>query len=282
MSLERVGIYGTGNVGSALVMELAREVAGGEDIAQQIDVVSRNPQAASAAILDAASAFPEILGIFGAANQLGDSYDVVIHCAGEQPRPEVDQKQLLERNVQVVRKTLSGVVCKTLVVIGTPIDRLTQEISSLEDFPANQIIGFGGELDRARARYHLNRAHKDPGPLYVIGEHGPRAIPVFEGEQDYNMVKLLTRSVLDTIKQAGGQARNLASGVQLGRLVKALAGKEQIMCVSAPYPDYEDLSLTWPHIVNENGLGQPLEITIGSMALADLSRLIAERKEPSA
>jgi malate/lactate dehydrogenase len=274
MSLEKVGIYGIGNVGAALVMELARDAN-----AAQIDVASRNPHRAQAAILDATSAFPERTEHFLALENLEGAYDVVVVTAGEQPKPAVTPAELLARNLKLAARTLSEVECGVAVVIGTPVDLLTEQLARVSSLSVKQLIGFGGELDRARIIASLvKRGIETIEPVYAIGEHGPRVVPVYAEERDYQAVKDEARSVLATIKRATGTARNLATGIQLGRLLNALSGQEHLMCISRPNENYEGLSITWPHMISEAGVGDPVPLELGASASEDLEQLLIDRR----
>ena len=114
--------------------------------------------------------------------------------------------------------------------------------------------------------------------MYVIGEHGPRAIPVYGGEQDYDAVRTEATTVLKRIMESG-VARNIATGIRLARLIEVLGGDEQIMCVSAPNEEHHGVSLTWPHVINSQGLVKRVELNnIGPKATQQLKELVKARR----
>ncbi len=269
-----MGVIGAGNVGSALVMDLAAH----KPLAADIEIASRNPDHAFAAILDAASAYPETAAHFSHSGKLTGKYDVVVVTAGEQPRSETSPEDLLERNLQIVENSLSEVEAKIIILIGTPVDILTEKFSHREGHGARQIVGFGGELDRSRLRWTLSKSGISQEEVYVIGEHGPRAIPVYTREEGYESVKREVTTFLKTIKLAAGVARNLATGAQLARLLRAISGEEQIMCVSTPSSQFNGLSITWPYTVNEHGIGKAIDLPdLGEHAKRDLEQLLNDR-----
>lgn len=273
-NFERFGIYGAGNVGSALIMSLGELGI----LSDEIVIGARDIKKAEAAILDQASAYPELAATTTFSTDLNGKFDVVVVTAGELPHGDITMRDLLARNTDIAVAALADVECDKIVVIGTPVDMLTEELSRMSQFKASQIIGFGGELDKARMHYSLLRHGIQTENMYVIGEHGPRAIPVYDGEQDYDDVRAETTTVLKRIMESG-TARNLATGVQLARLMKALGGEEQIMCVSAPHERYGNLSITWPHIINGQGLVKRVEINnIGPNASSLLEELINLRQ----
>jgi malate/lactate dehydrogenase len=274
-TFKKIGIYGAGNVGSSLVMALAELKVDAEEIV----VAARDLRKAEAAILDLASAYPVIAAKATSATELTGAFDIVVVTAGVLPHEGLSGEELLRSNIDIVVKALEQVDCEKIIVIGTPVDILTEELLNLPQFEGKQVIGFGGELDKARASYSLlTRSIESDDSLYVVGEHGPRAIPVYAGEQDYEAVTTEATTVLKRIFTSG-IARNLATGMQLARLVQALSGSEQIMCVCVPNDQYEGLSITWPHVINETGVVKRVEITnIGPKASHLLEELVAARK----
>lgn len=272
--LSKIGIIGAGNVGSALVMELAQK-----NLAQQVIIAARNVADAEAAILDAASASPETAARFLAVSTLEGKFDVIVVTAGLLPHGAISQEELLSQNVQIVLDSLAKAAAKHVIVIGTPVDRLTEELSELNDFPAKSIIGFGGQLDLARLQYALIKQGISPDNAYIIGEHGPRAIPVYGGEKSYNEIQADTTSVLKKISLSG-KPRNLATGVQLARLLEALAGQEQVLSVSIPSTVFGGLSITWPYVISNKGVGRQIELTdIGPRASQLFDDLLATRRK---
>lgn len=274
--LNRLGLVGCGNVGSALVMELAKL-----NLAGEVTVASRSSSHAEAAILDAGSAYPETAAMFKVTGVLEGNFDIVVVTAGILPHVQSSRDELLQNNLKIALESLEKVDCQKIVVIGTPVDKLTEELSKSDALKDRQIIGFGGQLDVDRAKYTLVKHSVEARePLYAIGEHGPLVIPVYENEEVYEKVRESTATFIRRISVLDDNLRNLATAVQLARLLQALAGKEQILCVSAPHDDFNGLSITWPYLINQNGLVKKIEIpNIGNNASALLSRLLDIRKK---
>ncbi|MBW3569177.1 hypothetical protein KY385_03565 [Candidatus Parcubacteria bacterium] len=274
--LERIGIFGCGSVGSFLVMQLAAQA-----IANQVVVSSNRKTSAEAAVSDVAGAYPEIASTFKVDEELTGDFDVVVISAGKQPDEQTSRSELLKTNLEIAFNGIKSVGdCRNLVVIGTPVDELNQELSRLDHFSGSQVIGFGGQLDVNRARYALlKRGLKIPEPLYVVGEHGKRAIPVYRGEMCYEEVRSEINGHLD--KQARhGIINNFASGIELARLLRALAGDEQVLCVSASDESFDGLSITWPRIINRHGLSDKIEIPhMGPNASSHLQDLLDVRRK---
>lgn len=271
--LQRLGIFGAGNVGSELIMQLAAR-----DLADEVIVAARNSLQSEAAVLDAGSAYPEVASTFKVADHLEGAFDVIMITAGAKPHGFMSQQELLQTNVEIVVSAMQQATCQKLVVIGTPVDTVAEKIANITQFQDMQVIGFGGQLDAARTMYALlKRGIKISSPVYAIGEHGPRTIPVYDGEEAYETIHEEVGGFLGRIKQAG-EPRNLATGVQLARLIEALTGEESTLCVSALDDDFDGLSITWPYVVNQSGLSSKVAIpALGSKATALLDELVQTR-----
>lgn len=276
MRIKKLGIFGGGNVGASLVMQLAEH-----PVAHEVHVASRNIGHAEAAILDAGSACPETAAKFTHTAKLEGKFDIVVVTAGETPHGKITQDELLQKNLDIVTSALESVEAKIVVVIGTPVDRLTEKLSRLPQFKEQQVIGFGGQLDLDRTRYALvqHSVIVADGVGYAIGEHGPRTIPVYTGEEKYGVVRADVTTTLKRIS-AHGPARNLATGVQLRRLMQALAGEEKVLCVSVPDAEHDNLSVTWPYVINQTGIVRKVHVpNIGPSATKLLEDLLELRRQ---
>ncbi len=269
----KLGIVGAGNVGSSLVFALAR--LGYE---HAVEVTARNPDHAEAAILDAASAFPETAVNFISKPQLAGNYDFVVVTAGLQPSWELRGGALLDANLEIMLQSIDGAQTEKLIVIGTPVDELTQVMTNHSDVQAKTVIGFGGELDVARIKYALLKQKLTTDNAFVVGEHGPRMIPALEDETYYDDIKQEASSVLKRIKQWTPNARNIATGHQLARLVMAFSDDQTVQCISRVDPDFSGLSITWPYNISKNGIGEKVSLKLGPKAQKDLESLLKVRR----
>ena len=271
--INRLGVVGSGNVGSALLMELA---ANHSDCFGELEITARDEGRAHASVMDVGSAYPEVASRFEYSDGLSGSYDVVVVTAGVLPGPHLTGEQILEANFEIAKRALASCEAQTLVVIGTPVDVLNEEASKQLSAKAERFIGFGGELDKARSKFGLIQSGVQAEPVYAVGEHGPRTIPTYPGEEKYEAVATYATSTLKEIMKKATVTRNLATGVQLGRLVAALSGKKATHCVSVPDPDHHNLSITWPYEIEGDKLTKmPLEL--GSQAQTRLHELVKVR-----
>jgi len=112
----------------------------------------------------------------------------------------------------MVLDAVHAVDCEKIVVIGAPVDALAEKLTEL--MPGKKIIGFGGQLDLARMKYALLTERINvTEEQYIIGEHGPKAIPVYKNEEEYEKISLMTTTFIKRIMAATDKPRNMATGV---------------------------------------------------------------------
>jgi malate dehydrogenase len=270
-----IGLIGSGNVGSAFLLEAARR-----NWPVAIQVASRRREAATASILDALSAFPKTCTEFAAVERIEDGTDVVVVAVGLQHQPHLSNEALLERNVSIALERTSHLVSErtTFIVVGSPVDQVSEWfVRERVDLGPSRVVGFGGELDRARLDGALTaRGIAEPG--IVVGEHGRRTIPVYRSEAHYESVSEEVRAVLLEIRAGTPKARNLASGVHLANLLDSmLAEGQQTHCVST-FDAETGLFLTWPCRIGIRGVIRKEDVTMGERARLQLSDLLSSRR----
>lgn len=269
----RVAIVGTGNVGASLVMRLMPlrciEII-------QLHSVGRN--SAMSAMLDVVSAFPECASKIEIVDRI-DS-DLVVLTAGLQPDAG-SRQSLLDRNRSITLELLNKVVIRqdtVVITIATPVDTITSIVQQSTQLPMAQVVGFGGDLDRNRLFYALNKRKIVSDRCTIIGEHGRNAIPVYSGETMYNEVANEVRTFLSRISK-DKPARNLASGELLASMLQSICldlHKEH--CVTCYHPKLEDW-FTWPCLVGRKGIVDILSPALGPQSQTAWEELVRQRKD---
>jgi L-lactate dehydrogenase len=273
-----VAVVGTGNVGSALLFHLA-DVPGVE----KIFVMNLNDDWSYAAIMDVASAKPVHASRFCIApfSRLGEA-DVIALTSGAQMKAGQTGKDVQEENIRIMEAILDSTGLKTsaiIIALATPVDNITAFIQKRYQLPVNQVMGFGGDLDRNRLTYVLQARGKKVGDIQVIGEHGGRTIPVYQDQEDFEEVADKVRNFLGEITTQGGRPRNLATGLLFARLIDSVVNNaNRVHTVSGFYPDY-GLYITWPFQIGRNGVGAPQPVSITGRAAESLNELIAYKRE---
>jgi len=268
MSKSKICVVGAGNVGSALTFSLASS-----GFSHHVDLYARNSKVAEAAILDAMGAYPDFSNI-SAVQELEADYDILVITAGVQHSEEQTKLEMLASNYAIAANILDKPTTKkmTVIVIGSPVDELTRMLGI--KYPQHTIIGFGGELDKARLTYALRIRNIDSAFKWIIGEHGKRAIPVYETEEGYEQVAEQVSAFLSQVKKATPTSRNLATGNKLRLLLETLtSGADFVHCINSYHRTYETW-LTWPWKISNGRLVEPLDIRIGPKAQELLDELI--------
>jgi len=276
----KVAVVGTGNVGSALLFHLA-----GVPNIEKILVMNIEDDWSQAAIMDVAGANPEAALKFEVASfdRLGD-VDLIGLTSGAQMEAGQTGKDVLNANIKMTKSILDSAQLKKsvfVIALATPVDEVTNFIQNNYKLPENQVMGFGGDLDRNRLSFVLTQRQLPNDDIEIIGEHGGRTIPVYPGEKDFEVVSKSVRNFLGNITVQGGRPRNLASGLLFAKLIDSIINNaHEYHYISGFHPFYK-MYVTWPYIVGDKGVGAPKDITIGTLAQNELNNLIDRKREES-
>jgi malate/lactate dehydrogenase len=274
----KVAVVGTGNVGSALLFHLADVPS-----VEEIMVMNLKNDWSKAAIMDVASANPKDAARMKVASfeQIGRA-DVVAMTSGVQMKEGQSGKDVLNANIDVMDSILDSAPLKKgaiVISLATPVDDITAHVQKRYGLPLNQVIGFGGDLDRNRLSYVLRgRSISDQG-AHMVGEHGGRSIPVYQGEEDFSTVRHKVQNFLGEITVQGGRPRNLATGLLLARLIDSISNDRKVIhYVCGHHPDV-GLYITWPFQIGQGGVGSPAKITLPSKAQQAFDGLLVRKRE---
>ena len=273
----QVSIIGTGNVGGALLTYLMDVPS-----IDKILVMNIEDEWSKAAIMDAASAKPEtaLKLVVAPFHQLSES-DLILLTSGVQMKKGETGKDVLQKNIDITNSILDNVPIKSsaiIIAVATPVDDITAHIQKRYKLPKNQVLGFGGDLDRNRLIYLLRRKGKFVLEPDVVGEHGKNSIPVYKGEENYRELANNVRNFLANITTLGVTVRNFAAGLLLVEVVKSITtDSNNIHYVCGYHPDYK-IYITWPFHIGIKGLLEPKPLTMGPCAKEEFESLIEKRK----
>ncbi len=180
---KKLSIIGAGNVGaSAAHWAVNRGIA---DVAM-IDVVEGVPQGKALDLMQSGPIDGFSVSLVGS-NDFRDTADsdVVIIMAGLARKPGMGRKDLLSKNVAIVKSCTREVVKYSpecvLIVVTNPIDAMVYTAFKVSGFPRNRVIGMAGVLDSARYRTFLAQAlgvaARDVSAM-VMGIHGLKMLPL--------------------------------------------------------------------------------------------------------
>ncbi len=271
-----LAIIGLGNVGSALVTYAALNPR-----IERIALIGRSSVVGEATAMDVMSALPDHGRklVVGAPERVADA-DIVVLTSGVLLGAAGGIPEMLAINEQIAVTSLGQYPLKrtaVVIMVSSPVDDVTPLAQRITSLPRSQVIGFGGDLDRNRLIAVLRARGIDSRDAMIVGEHGPRAIPVYPSEADYDAVAHAVRNYLGAIKDKAGKPRNLASGFLLAELIETiLSGRGQVHFVCGFHPEHARY-LTWPFLIGAAGILGPAPIKLGPHAEAALASLLPLR-----
>jgi len=280
----KVGIVGTGNVGSTAAYALVMQGIGREIVL--VDLKKKRAAAEAADLLHAVP-FAHALKIRSGEYADLDGCRVVIITAGVSQRPGETRLQLLERNAAVFRDVVPSILEfapeTILLVASNPVDVMTHLTAIYAEacgVPSQRVLGSGTTLDTARFRALLGeRVGVDANHIhgYVIGEHGDSEVltwslttvgnlPLAEfcGRQDVRLDEAARAGIDRQVREAayeiieGKGATYYGIGSALARIVNViLRDQRAILTVCSRLPEVagvSDVTLSLPQLVGGDGL----------------------------
>jgi L-lactate dehydrogenase len=279
----KIGIVGSGLVGSTAAYALVMRGVG-----REIVLVDINRARAEAEANDIYHAVPFAHPLTVRAGDYSDLKDarVVVIAGGVAQRPGETRLQLLQRNADVFRQIIPGVLrhspATVLLVVTNPVDIMTHLAAHFAvefGVPPTRVIGSGTTLDTARFRALLGRHFGiDPHYVhaYVIGEHGDSevlawsqariaglSLDEFAGVNGKPLGKADRERIDDEVRRAayhiitGKGATYYGIGSAVARIVTVLLHDQRailsICCRVTAVPDCEGVTLALPHLVGGEG-----------------------------
>lgn len=269
----KIGIIGTGRVGSLLAYTLVHRGIGDE-----LALYNRNPAVAQGEALDLehALAFTQRrMSVTAGGVDAFAGADVLALCASRPlPAGETDRRLLGPENVALCRELLPAFADVAphacLVILSNPVDVLSYYAVEHTGFPAARVLGCGTLVDSARFRAMLSReVGINPFDLraYVMGEHGPAQFPVMSSAQaggerleDTPARQAMFREVVNAgyaiLRNKGYTSHAVAMAASL--LIEAIAADtRQTFPVSQRLDGYlgeADVALSVPAVVGRGGV----------------------------
>lgn len=286
----KIAIIGAGNIGKELWKELTESGAADQIVVQnRSNVWDNEPFKATMIAVDQANLIRNAhkqTSQFKFTNSLAeamDGADIVIITAGVARKdPKQKRSELLELNCEVIdpiARTARAVAPNANFIIATnPVDTMAQRFQEESGIPADQVMGLGGELDRARMIQSICNQLKIP-PEYVhhahvLGQHGEGMMPVLSnveiqkpGEPPQKLLDLLADQpdMLREIREASvkGGAR-LVERLKTSDHIAPAAALEKMVhtIINAKWRGLNTTPITASAFSEKEGvfIGQPVQI----------------------
>ena len=305
----KVGIVGTGMVGSAAANALVMRGA-----ASEVVLVDQNPKRAQAEAEDILHAVPfaHITRVrAGGFSDLGGAGAVIL-AAGVSQRPGESRLELLGRNAEVfgtiVPEVLAAAPDAILLVATNPVDVMTEVATRLSGLAPERVIGSGTILDTARFRALLG-ADLEVSPksvhAYVLGEHGDSevlcwsvadvgGIPLedlarqlgrpFDAARRAAIDQGVRRAAYRIIEGKGATWYGIAGG--LVRIVQAIGNDENsaltVSMLTATVEGVGPVALSLPRLIGRTGVVRTLAPNLAADEHAALKRSAEVVREAAA
>lgn len=282
----KIGIVGTGHVGSTAAYSLVLQGVGSEVV-----LIDQDRLLAEAHVMDILHATPFSHPVHLYSGNFSDlaGAALVILAAGVGQLPGETRMQLLQRNAaifeDIVPKIIQYATEAVLLVATNPLDIMTQITTKLAGLPASQVIGTGTILDTARFRALLGELYKvSPNSIhaYVLGEHGDSevllwssaevaGIPLeqFSAASGYPLTEDLMRQVDHNVRRAayhiinGKGATYYGIGAVLACLSRCILYDERtVLTACSVVPEIEgvtNVALSLPVVIGHRGIHATLQ-----------------------
>ena len=281
----KIGIIGTGLVGSTTAYSLAS--AG---LAREIILVDIDRNRAEAEALDISHSIPYTSPCKIKAGHYADleGSDIIVITAGVHQIPGESRLNLLEKNIEIFKQLIKNIITyaadSLIVIASNPVDLLTSYTIKESGLPTGRIIGSGTILDTARFRAILGGYLKlAPQSIhaYVLGEHGDSEVLIWSAALAGNMpletyaaeagisLNAEIKNHIDSEVRnaaykiiAGKKATYYGIAAGIVRICKAISYDENaILSVSVYHSEVEsvkDISISMPTVINRNGVSRVL------------------------
>jgi len=301
-------IIGAGNVGAAVLATLLSSQSFAE-----IAIIDKNEKKAYGEALDGShsTAFAHSPNIKVRQGDYSDCRDasIIVMTAGASGKPweAPDRLSLARTNLMVLKSVMEEIIQYTkeaiLIIVSNPVDILTYYAQNNFDYPKEKIFGTGTTLDTARFRRIIGRNYEvDTKNVhgYILGEHGNTAfatwsntnvagIPIEKFDQVMGRNQLDKAAILNEVKKVGTDIlinkgyTNMGIAKSVERIIQSIMINElSVLPLSTTLEgEYgiEDVALSLPCILAQDGLSKQLEIPLNEEELEALSRSAASLKK---
>jgi L-lactate dehydrogenase len=277
--IRRVGIIGTGWVGSSVAISTLHSGA-----ADELLLNDARPGLAEGEAMDLAhgsSFYPAAAVRTATIEEMADA-DAVVISAGRGGRPGESRLDLLRENAEIIRdvaRRLAG--CRgILVMVTNPVDVLTQVMTEASGLPPARVLGTGTMLDTARLRQVLGRVlGVDARSIHaqVLGEHGDSEVVLWSGarvggvslrewpgwdrQREPQLAEEVRTAAYEIIRRKG--ATNHAIGLVTAELLRCLLRDERRLLTVSRVQEgalgLRGVALSLPTIVGSEGAAQVVE-----------------------
>ena len=298
-NIQKAAVIGCGFVGSSIAFTLMQS-----GIFSELVLIDANRDKAEGEAMDLSHGLPFTHPMDIRAGDYDDVADcaLVIVTAGAGQKPGETRLDLVHKNVAIFRSIIPEIARRNrdaiLLIVSNPVDVLTWAAWKLSGYPANRVIGSGTVLDTGRFRYELGEhlgVDSRSIHAFIIGEHGDSELaawsearvggmPIHDfcelrGHYDHEAsMEKIFNSVKNSAYEIIARKHATYYGIAMAvcRICAAIVRNEQsILPVSSLMTgEYglENVVLSIPAVVDENGIETVVPIELNEKELAELQK----------
>ncbi|WP_322512607.1 L-lactate dehydrogenase [Chloroflexus sp.] len=302
----KVGVVGTGMVGSSFAYALMQRSLANELVLIDIDQARAEGEAMD---LNHGLPFVRPMRIYAGTYDDLAGADLIVIAAGANQRPGETRLDLLGRNAAIFREMFPAILAANddgiIVVATNPVDILTTIGAQIAGPATKRVIGSGTILDTARFRYLLGQHYGvDPRSVhaYIVGEHGDSELALwslaniagvrlvdFVGANGQGYDQAALDAILEQTRNAAYEiikrkrATYYAIGLGLLSIAEAvLRDQHTVMTISSLMTGQygvADIAISLPTIVGRDGAEEVLNLPLSEQEIALFQRSAAILKE---
>jgi malate dehydrogenase len=184
LKYKKVGIIGTGNVGSSIAYNLALR-----NICNKILLKDLREDFTKAIALDLSQAISSVnidtqIEAVNKDCEFKDC-DVIVITAGIARKPGMTRDDLLFTNAEIMNSIVKNIIDYNkdaiLIIVSNPLDAMVYSALKISNWNRNRIIGMAGILDSSRMAYFIkNKTGKNQIEAMVLGGHGDDMVPLIK------------------------------------------------------------------------------------------------------
>ncbi len=304
-STRKIVIVGAGQVGSTFAFTLMESGLAREIVLIDVD---KNIAEGNAMDLNHGRLFVPPARIYAGDYADCKNADIVVITAGASQKPGETRLHLVEKNTAIFQEIIPKIVSydpTILLVVTNPVDILTYVTLKISGYPMSRVIGSGTVLDTARFRSVLSRhCRVDARNIhaYIIGEHGDSEVAVWSQaniagisferycpicgrncppEEKQELFTQVKDAAYHIIQRKG--TTNFAVALTVLRIVSSILRDERSVLTVSTYIEHyygiDDVCLSSPVILDQNGISRVLKITLNDEEIHQLQDSAAVLKD---
>lgn len=285
----KIVVVGAGKVGETICYTLMLKTQVSEIVI--IDVDEDRAKGAALDISHGTAFYSQVRVRQGGYEECSDAKAIIV-TAGVPRKPGQTRLDLAKVNTGVAKSIARNIMeyakNPLIIVVANPVDVNTYLIQKETGLPTGRVIGTGTSLDTARFRYLISeRCHVDIRDIqgYILGEHGDAQVPIWSGvnvagepvdhflSQDPETRAKEKEEIAERARSGGADVISLKGATFDGIAMSTLRIVESIIkdqntvlpvahVLGEEYGDMADSCISLPCVVNSDGIGKVLKISM--------------------